>query len=231
MFYFDPLYFVFAIPAMLLAFYAQFKVKSAYNKYTQVRNLRGLTGLAAAQAILGPEGLSGVTVKGIPGTLSDHYDPRDKSLGLSAGVAQQPSVASLAIVAHEIGHALQDHNAYAPLKLRSAIVPAVQVSPWIAYGLFALGAFLNAPALLGLGIVVFSATVVFALVTLPVEFDASRRGLQLLQTYQLVDGRELQGAKAVLDAAALTYVAALAQSVATLLYYIFRFSSIGRRRD
>jgi Zn-dependent membrane protease YugP len=231
MFYFDPLYFVFALPALLLALYAQLKVKSAYNKYTQVRNLRGLTGLDAARAILRPEGLSDVTVKGVPGTLSDHYDPRDKSLGLSQGVAQQPSVASLAIVAHEIGHALQDHTAYAPLKLRSAIVPAVQVSPWIAYGLFALGAFLNSSALLGLGIVVFSATVIFALVTLPVEFDASRRGLRLLQTHQLVDGRELQGAKAVLDAAALTYVAALAQSVATLLYYVFRFTSLGRRED
>jgi len=231
MFYFDPLYFVFALPALLLALYAQLKVKSAYNKYTQVRNLRGLTGLDAARAILRPEGLSDVTVKGVPGTLSDHYDPRDKSLGLSQGVAQQPSVASLAIVAHEIGHALQDHTAYAPLKLRSAIVPAVQVSPWIAYGLFALGAFLNSSALLGLGIVVFSATVIFALVTLQVEFDASRRGLRLLQTHQLVDGRELQGAKAVLDAAALTYVAALAQSVATLLYYVFRFTSLGRRED
>ncbi len=107
----------------------------------------------------------------------------------------------------------------------------MQVSPWIAYGLFALGAFLNAPALLGLGIVVFSATVVFALVTLPVEFDASRRGLQLLQRYQLVDGRELQGAKAVLDAAALTYVAALAQTLSTLLYYVFLLTGFGRRRD
>jgi Zn-dependent membrane protease YugP len=231
MFYFDPLYFVFALPALLLAFYAQIKVKGAYNKYTQVRNLRGLTGLDAARAILRPEGLSDVTVKGVPGTLTDHYNPQDRSLGLSQSVAQQPSVASLAIVAHEIGHALQDHTAYAPLKLRGAIVPAVQVSPWIAYGLFALGAFMNSSALLGLGILVFSATVIFALVTLPVEFDASRRGLHLLQTYQLVDGRELQGAKAVLDAAALTYVAALAQSVATLLYYVFRFSSIGRRRD
>ncbi len=231
MFYFDPLYFVFAVPALLLAFYAQLKVKSAYNKYTQVRNLRGLTGQAAAQAILRPEGLFDVTVKGIPGTLSDHYDPRDKSLGLSAGVAQQPSVASLAIVAHEIGHALQDHNAYAPLKLRGAIVPAVQVSAWVAPLLFMLGWWLNMTGLAWLGVGLFALAAVFALITLPVEFDASRRGLQLLQRYQLVDGRELQGAKAVLDAAALTYVAALAQTLSTLLYYVFLLTGFGRRRD
>ena len=231
MFYFDPLYFVFALPALLLAFYAQLKVKNTYNKYTQVRNLRGLTGLAAAQAILGPEGLAGVTVKGVPGTLSDHYDPRDKSLGLSAGVAQQPSVASLAIVAHEIGHALQDHNAYAPLKLRGAIVPAVQVSAWVAPLLFMLGWWLKMTGLAWLGVGMFAIAAVFALVTLPVEFDASRRGLQLLQRYQLVDGRELQGAKAVLDAAALTYVAALAQTLSTLLYYVFLLTGFGRRRD
>ncbi len=227
--YFDPMYFVFAVPALLLAFYAQWKVKSAYNRYTQVANQRGLTGLDAAQAILGPEGLNDVTVKGVAGVLTDHYDPRDRSLGLSAGVARQPSIASLAVTAHEIGHALQDHHGYAPMKLRSAIVPAVQISPWVAYALFLLGALLQQNALLWLGILVFSATVVFALVTLPVEFDASRRGLRLLQTYQLVDGGELRGAKAVLDAAALTYVAALAQSLSTLLYYIFRFT--GSRRS
>ncbi len=229
MYYFDPMYFVFAVPALLLAFYAQWKVKSAYNRYTQVANQRGLTGLDAAKAILGPEGLNDVSVKGVPGVLTDHYDPRDRSLGLSAGVARQPSIASLAVTAHEIGHALQDHQGYAPMKLRSAIVPAVQISPWVAYGLFLLGALLQQNALLWLGIVVFSATVLFALVTLPVEFDASRRGLRLLQTYHLVDGTELQGAKAVLDAAALTYVAALAQSLSTLLYYIFRFTGSRRR--
>ena len=226
--YFDPMYFVFLAPALLLAFYAQFKVKRAYATYTRVANERGITGLQAAKMILPGEGLSHITVEGTPGELTDHYDPRGKTLRLSAGVAQQPSVAALAIVAHEIGHALQDNQGYMPLKLRGAIVPAVQVSSWVAPILFMIGFLLNMTGIAWLGIIMFAASAVFALVTLPVELNASRRALKLLQTYQLTDGRELQGAKAVLDAAALTYVAALAQTLATLLYYV---TLLGRRRD
>lgn len=231
MFYFDPLYFVFALPALLLALYAQWKVKSTYDRYTRVANMRGLTGLDVANIVLRPEGLYDVSVKGTPGVLTDHYDPRDKSLNLSAGVARQPSIASLAVVAHEIGHAQQDHEAYAPLKLRGAIVPAVQVSAWVAPILFMLGWWIGSTSIAWLGVGLFSLGAVFALITLPVEFDASRRGLRLLQSYNLVDRREYQGAKAVLDAAALTYVAALAQTLATLLYYIFLLTGFGRRRD
>ncbi len=226
--FFDPMYLVFMAPALLLAFYAQFKVKRAYATYTRVANERGITGLQAARMILPGEGLSGVSVEGTPGQLTDHYDPRTKTLRLSAGVAQQPSVAALAIVAHEIGHALQDNQGYTPLKLRSAIVPAVQVSAWVAPILFLIGFLFNMLSLAWLGVAFFAASAVFALVTLPVEFNASRRALKLLQTYQLTDGRELQGAKAVLDAAALTYVAALAQTLATLLYYV---TLLGRRND
>ncbi len=225
---FDPMYLVFMAPALLLAFYAQFKVKRAYATYTRVANERGITGLQAARMILPGEGLSGVSVEGTPGQLTDHYDPRTKTLRLSAGVAQQPSVAALAIVAHEIGHALQDNQGYTPLKLRSAIVPAVQVSAWVAPILFLIGFLFNMLSLAWLGVAFFAASAIFALVTLPVEFNASRRALNLLQTYQLTDGRELQGAKAVLDAAALTYVAALAQTLATLLYYV---TLLGRRND
>jgi len=225
---FDPMYLVFMAPALLLAFYAQFKVKRAYATYTRVANERGITGLQAARMILPGEGLTGVSVEGTPGQLTDHYDPRTKTLRLSAGVAQQPSVAALAIVAHEIGHALQDNQGYTPLKLRSAIVPAVQVSAWVAPILFLIGFLFNMLSLAWLGVAFFAASAIFALVTLPVEFNASRRALNLLQTYQLTDGRELQGAKAVLDAAALTYVAALAQTLATLLYYV---TLLGRRND
>lgn len=227
--FFDPMYFVFAVPALLLAFYAHLKVKGAYKKWTKVANARGLTGLEAAQIILRPEGLGDVSIEGIAGELTDHYDPRTKKLGLSQGVARQPSVAALAIVAHEIGHALQDHTSYAPLKLRGAIVPAVQVSGWVAPILFMLGWWLGSSGVAWLAVGLFSLGAVFALVTLPVEFDASRRGLKLLQTYNLTDGRELQGAKSVLDAAALTYVAALAQTLSTLLYYVFLLT--GRRDD
>jgi uncharacterized protein len=226
--FFDPMYLIFMAPALLLAFFAQLKVKSAYATYTRVANQRGLTGLDAARIILPREGLSNVEVEGTAGELTDHYDPRTKKLRLSAGVARQPSVAALAIVAHEIGHALQDNQGYAPLKLRGAIVPAVQVSSWVAPILFFIGLLLNVTGIAWLGVILFGAGALFALITLPVEFNASRRALSLLQTYQLTDGRELQGAKAVLDAAALTYVAALAQTLLTLLYYV---SLLGRRRD
>ncbi|MEJ5198556.1 MAG: zinc metallopeptidase [Anaerolineae bacterium] len=228
MFYLDPLYFILIVPTLLLGFWAQMKVRSAYARYTRVANMRGLTGLDAARIILGPEGLYDVTIEGIPGELTDHYDPRTKKLGLSAGVAREPSVAALAIVAHEIGHALQDHENYAPLKLRSALVPAVQLSAWVGPILFLVGIFFQIAGLAWLGVLAFGMTAVFALMTLPVEFDASKRGLRLLQTYRLTDGRELQGAKAVLDAAALTYVAAAVQAVATLLYYA---SLLSDRRD
>lgn len=228
MFYFDPLYLVFMLPALALAFFAQMKVKGAYAKYTRVANSRRLTGLDAARIILGPEGLNGVQVEGTPGELTDHYDPRTKKLRLSAGVAQQPSVAALAIVAHEIGHALQDHQGYAPLKLRGAIVPAVTVSSWVAPLLFFIGFLLGLTQLAWLGVLFFGISVIFSLITLPVEFDASRRALRLLESYNLADGAELQGARSVLNAAALTYVAALAQTLLTLLYYV---SILGRRRE
>lgn len=228
MFYFDPMYLIFMLPALALAFFAQMKVRSAYATYTKVRNSRGMTGLDAARTILGPEGLLDVQVEGTPGELTDHYDPRSKKLRLSAGVAQQPSVAALAIVAHEIGHALQDHTGYAPLKLRGAIVPAVKVSSWVAPILFFIGFLLGRDELAWLGVILFGLSAVFALITLPVELNASQRALKLLQTYQLADGAELRGAKSVLDAAALTYVAALAQTLLTLLYYV---SILGRRRE
>lgn len=221
MFYFDPIFCLFALPGLLLAIWAQIQVKSAYAKYTQVRNSRGLTGLQAAQSLMSTLGLT-LNVEGTPGQLTDHYDPRSKTLRLSQGVAQKPSVASVAIVAHELGHAMQDKTGYAPLKLRGAIVPAVQLSPIVSYVLFLLGFLFGATNLINLGILVFSISVIFALITLPVEFNASRRGLQMLEANQLLIGDEMNGARAVLRAAALTYVAAAVQSVMTLLYYISR---------
>ena len=217
---FDPLYFLLVIPPLLLGFWAQMKVRGAYARYTKVPNQRGLTGLDAAKIVLGPEGLNEVSIEGVPGNLTDHYDPRSKKLGLSAGVAKEPSVAALAIVAHEIGHALQDHQNYAPLKLRGALVPAVQLGAWVGPILFIAGLLLQFTGLAWLGVFAFGLSAIFAIMTLPVEFDASKRGLRLLQTYNLTLGNEVKGAKAVLDAAALTYVAAAIQAVATLLYYV-----------
>jgi Zn-dependent membrane protease YugP len=172
-------------------------------------------------------------VEKVPGNLSDHYDPSKNVLRLSSGVADGRSVASLGIVAHEIGHAMQDATNYAPLRLRSGLVPAVSIGSWLGPIVFFVGFFLSgftgSTTVAWIGLFLFAGTVVFALVTLPVEFNASRRAMDLLRTYQLADGRELQETKQVLDAAALTYVAALAQSLSTLLYYVFILTGFSRR--
>jgi len=229
-FYFDPMYFVFAMPALLLAMWAQWKVSSAYAKYTKVRNARNLTGVQVAQYLLRANGL-GLNINGTPGELTDHYDPRDKTLYLSPGVAQTPSVAALAIVAHEVGHAVQDAQGYAPLRLRAWLVAPANIGPWIGYLLFIIGIFINLSGLVWLGIAFFSLSLVFALATLPVEFNASQRALEMLRSSALVGQGEVEAAQAVLTAAALTYVAAAAQALSTLLYYVFIAMNLGRRRD
>jgi hypothetical protein len=229
-FYFDPMYFVFAMPALLLAMWAQWKVSSAYDKYTKIRNTRNLTGVQVAQYLLRANGL-GLNISGTPGNLTDHYDPRDKTLYLSPGVAQTPSVAALAIVAHEVGHAVQDAQGYAPLRLRAWLVAPANIGPWIGYLLFIIGIFINLSGLVWLGIAFFSLSLVFALATLPVEFNASQRALAMLRSSALVGQGEVEAAQAVLTAAALTYVAAAAQALSTLLYYVFIAMNLGRRRD
>ena len=229
MIFWNPMYLVFALPALLLALFAQWRVKSAYRRYLNEPNQRGISGVDAADMILRSQGMGHISIDGVRGELTDHYDPRSKTLRLSQGVARSRSIASLSIVAHEIGHAIQDAEQYLPLRIRSGLVPAVTVSSWVGPLLFLLGYFLQSSGLAWAGVLAFSAGAVFALVTLPVEFNASRRGLQLLESYQLVDGREMVGAKRVLDAAALTYVAALAQTLATLLYYVFMLTGFNRR--
>jgi Zn-dependent membrane protease YugP len=224
------MYFVFVMPALLLAFYAQMKVRSAYSRWLKVANARGLTGLDAARSLLGSNQLGDVTIEGTPGELTDHYDPRTRTLRLSPGVANSRSVASLAIVAHEVGHAVQDAVAYTPLKLRGAIVPAIQVSSFVGPLLFIIGLLIRSTELAWLGVIFFGGTVVFALVTLPVELNASARAIAMLRNDGLVvSAEEESGARSVLNAAALTYIAALAQTLLTLLYYISLLS--GRSRD
>lgn len=231
MYYINPMYYLFALPALILGFYAQFKVRQAYNKYVRVANRSQMSGQEAAQRLLTANGLDQVGVEGTSGVLSDHYDPRKKTLFLSQAIAQSPSVASLGIVAHEVGHATQDAQNYMPLKLRSAIVPVVQIGSWLGPILFLIGMLLQTSSALSLvGILLFSSTLVFALVTLPVEFDASRRAIAMLQQNGLVSGVEEQGVRQVLSAAALTYVAAAAQALSTLLYYLTLFSGSRRRR-
>jgi len=230
-FYFDPLYFVFALPALLLAFFAQWRVRSAYSENSRIPNERGMTGLQVAQQLLTLNGLSHISIEGTAGDLTDHYDPRSKTLRLSPAVAHSASVAALGIVAHEVGHATQDAQNYTPLALRSAIVPAVSIGSYLGPILFFVGILIGFTGLAWLGVAAFAGAVVFAFITLPVEFNASGRAMAMLQTNGLVSRYEYGRAKAVLDAAALTYVAALAQAISNLLYYVFILTRFTSSRD
>jgi Zn-dependent membrane protease YugP len=186
-----------------------------------------------ARILLRSAGLEQVRVEEATGRLGDHYDPSKKVLRLSRGVAQGRSVASLGIVAHEVGHAMQDATNYGPLRVRAGLVPAVQIGSWLGPIVFLVGMLLSgisgSTTIAWLGLFLFAGTVVFALITLPVEFNASKRAQQMLRVYQLADGRELQETKRVLDAAALTYIAGLAQAISTLLYYVFLLTGFSRR--
>jgi Zn-dependent membrane protease YugP len=226
--FFDPTYLVFALPGLLLALWAQWKVKSTFAQYAQAPTSRGVNGAEAARVLMNATGVQ-VGVERIPGQLTDHYDPRSKVIRLSDS-SQDASVASVAVVAHEMGHAEQDAQGYAPLKLRSSIVPAVQVASWVGPLVFMAGWYMASYRLATWGLIGFAAGAVFSLVTLPVEFDASRRALKNLESSRLLEGEELVGARQVLSAAALTYVAAAAQSILTLLYYMSLLGR-GRRSD
>jgi uncharacterized protein len=231
MFFFDPMWLVFALPALLLGLYAQMKVRSSFGKYSRVGNISGLTGARAARRILDSNGLVHVDIERSGGMLSDHYDPRGKVLRLSPDVYDGASLAAVGVAAHEAGHALQDAQGYAPLQLRSAMVPTVQIGSWLGPIIFIAGLFLAGGvgnSIAWFGLILFGLTALFAVVTLPVEFDASKRAKQLLVAQGVVAPQELQGVSRVLDAAALTYVAAALQAVMTLLYYA---SILMGRRD
>ena len=230
MFYFDPLYLVFSLPALLLALIAQWRVQAALNKYSRVLTGRAATGARVARAILDGYGLQNVSVERAGGFLGDHYDPLSRTLRLSAEVFDTPSVAAVGIAAHETGHALQHAEGYWPLQARTAIVPVVQFGSYLGPIVFILGYLLRLTPLAWAGVFLFAGVALFALVTLPVELDASRRAKELLAGQGYVWGDELAGVSRVLDAAALTYVAGLAQALFTLLYYVFLLTGF-RRRD
>ena len=221
------LYILISLPALLLGFWAQAKVKSAFSKYAKVGTGRGLAGAQVARMILDSNGLQGVNVEEVNGFLSDHYDPRSKTLRLSSNVYKSQSVAAVGVAAHEAGHAIQDQQGYAALNLRSAMVPSVQIGSWVGPIVFFIGLFLNVPSLAWVGLIFFGATALFTVVTLPVEFDASKRAKAILVNQGMMTTTEMQGVSAVLDAAALTYVAAALQAISTLLYYAFIL--MGRR--
>lgn len=227
------LYILISLPALLLGLWAQMRVKSAFKKYSKVASARGITGAQAARRILDANGLYEVQVEQVNGFLSDHYDPRSKVLRLSPDVYRSPSLASVGVAAHEAGHALQDQKHYAPLVWRSAMVPTVQLGSWLGPIIFMAGFFLigslgqMGETIAWIGLALFAATALFAVVTLPVEFDASKRAKLLLVSEGILAPQEMGGVNKVLDAAALTYVAAAVQALMTLLYYAYLL--MGRR--
>ncbi|MBO9358208.1 MAG: zinc metallopeptidase [Thermomicrobium sp.] len=228
MFYFDPLYFVFLAPALLLMLYAQWRVRSVIGKFGEIPNRLGLTGAQVARAILDRNGLFDVPVELTPGELTDHYDPLRRVVRLSEPVYYGRSVAALGVAAHETGHAIQHKIGYVPLQLRTAIVPAVNIGTNIGWILMLLGIVIGISGLAWVGVILFSLGTLFALLTLPVEFDASRRALALLTTMGTVDRTEEGQAREVLNAAALTYVAGLVMAVLNLLYWISLVSGMRR---
>jgi Zn-dependent membrane protease YugP len=231
MFIFDPMYLIFMIPAFALMGFTSWYVRHAYNKWSQVRASSGLTGHMAAQRLISTGNLYGVQVQGTAGQLSDHYDPRNKTLYLSPGVADSPSVASVAIAAHELGHAMQDAEEYFPMKIRSGLVPIVSIGSNLGWILIFIGLMLRSPNLAWIGVIVFSGGALFALATLPVEFNASARAKELLYSTGIIQSEEeRRGVNQVLNAAALTYVAGLVTAVMQLLYYVFLIGGMGGRR-
>jgi len=205
------------LPGLALAIFASFKVRSTFKKFSEVRTARGLTGAEVAAELLSRRGIRDVKIEQVEGALADHYDPRTKTLRLSPQVYGSDSVAAIGVAAHECGHALQHHEKYAPLVARSALVPVANIGSTAAYFLFLIGLFTSARPLMDLGILLFLGYIAFALITLPVEFDASRRAVAVLQGEGLVMPAEAAGARAVLNAAALTYIAAAAMAILQLV--------------
>ena len=226
-FYFSIYDWMYILPGLLLGLWAQYKVKSAYEKYSRVGSYAGRPASEVARNILVENNNGGVRVERTEGTLSDHYDPRTDVLRLSEGVYQSNSLAALGIAAHEAGHAMQQMDEYGPMKLRNAVVPVVSLSSQLYFPLFIAGIIFSWKPLMFVGIVVFALSVLFSLITLPVEFNASRRAMTMLETGGYVTREEAPKVKAVLDAAALTYVAAAVTAVLQLL----RLLAMARRRD
>jgi Zn-dependent membrane protease YugP len=221
-----------ALPSFILMGLTSWYVKHAYNKWSRIRAGSGLTGAQAAQRLISNSGMHGVQIQGVAGNLTDHYDPRNKTLYLSQGVANVASVASLAIAAHELGHAMQDSEEYFPLKFRAALVPIVNIGSYLGWILIMAGLFLQWVNIAWLGVAVFAGGAVFALATLPVEFNASARAKELLSQSGIIQTEEeRRGVNNVLNAAALTYVAGLVTAILQLLYYVTLIGGIGRSRD
>jgi len=235
--FFNTQYLCYMAPAFLLMLVTSWYVKSAYNRWSKIPSRSGLTGYEAAQRLIARAGLSGIQIQGVAGNLTDNYDPRTKVLNLSQAVAQNPSVASLAVAAHELGHAQQDAEGYFPLRFRAALVPMVNIGSYLGWIMIIVGLLLSyAGMALGvniawLGVAIFAGGAMFALATLPVELNASARARRLLADTGIISGSdEEHGVATMLNAAALTYVAALVTAVLQLLYYVSLVGGLRRRR-
>ena len=227
----NNIYCILLIPVLLLSLWAQAQVSGNFRRYSGVTNRRRLTGAQAAEAVLRAHGVYDVPIRTCRGKLTDHYDPRDNTIYLSEEVYGAPTVAAVGVACHEAGHAVQYAVGYGPIRIRSAIIPATQFGSRFSFILLLLGMVLYSQALFFVGIVLFSLTTLFQLGTLPVEFDASRRALETIDGQGLLDGEELTGARRVLRAAAMTYVAALLMSALQLLRYVLIFLGRNGGRD
>lgn len=227
-FYFDYYYLILVVPALMLAIWAQVQVKTTYRKYSRVPNSRGMTGAYAAQAVLNFYGITDVRIERVSGNLTDHYDPRSKVIRLSDGVYNSSTVAAIGIACHEAGHAAQHAENYAPIKIRNAIIPVCNIGSTIGIPLALIGWIFSFSILIYVGLGLYAAVFIFQVATLPVEFNASRRALKVIDETQLLRDDEIGGAKKVLAAAAMTYVASMMVSLANLLRLLLRFSN---RRD
>ncbi len=228
---FDPLYFILLAPGLILAMIASALTKGTFSKYSKVRNSTGQTGAQAAATMLHSQGIYDVDIEPTKGFLSDHFDPRTNTLRLSPGVYQSNSLAAVGVACHEAGHALQKASGYGPLHLRSVLVPVTQFGSSFSYIFFIVGMLFHMPVLMKFGVLLFAAAVVFSIVTLPVEWDASARAKKLMVSSGVVTPMELDGASAVLNAAFLTYVASAVTALLTLLYYVLRSGLLGGGDD
>lgn len=217
------------IPVFIFATICQIKVKKAFKTYSRLNNRRAMTGADAAYRLLSLNGITDVKIKRIGGTLTDYYDPKNKEICLSQDVFDSTSVAAVGVACHEAGHACQHAQGYAPLKIRNAVIPATKIGSWLGVPLAVIGMCLYSEPLIYAGIILYGAVALFQLITLPVEFDASHRALKTIEANQFLDEQEYRGAKKVLTAAALTYVAALASALATLLR-LFLMANRGSRK-
>ena len=242
LFYFDPLYIILTLPAFIFCIYAQSMVNSSFKKYSSVRNIRGITGSQAAEAVMRANGVYGVRIERTGGKLSDHYDPKSNVIRLSNDVYDSTSIAAVGVAAHEAGHAVQHAQQYFPLSLRNAIIPVCNIGSRVGVYMVILGmifsSYINrslgngndlAAAIINIGLILFFTTVIFQLVTLPVEFNASRRAIKSIQSQNLLTPDECTGASRVLTAAAMTYVAALASAITQFIYLFIRANNNRRR--